>query len=315
VPNTQLTRLDASDVWARAGVVSMHRSTLAGASPWNVDRDAHGRIEICDIGTVRLARIRVNPLRVEQSDSMGSGDTLDRYRVLVQVAGRSILAQAGRETPLSAGDCVLYRGAVPFSLLNLERCEQRVVIVPRAQLWGRSREIEALTVRRFGEHSQAAKHLAHLLDYAFDAISLFGEEAAVELAAAAVHLSRLILIESGGYVRRSQADIMRDRIKAYVDQNLRDPDLSVERIAHALNCSTRYLHKVFADEDGTLREHILRLRLEKCRSELSNAIARNRSIAELAYSWGFRSLSYFGKTFHRRYGITPGEQRARKAGS
>jgi AraC family transcriptional activator of tynA and feaB len=311
--NTQLVRLEVSDVWARAGVVSQHPRPHAGESAWNVDRDAHGRIEIFDVGSVRLARIRANPLCVEQTSTLASADELDRYRVLVQVAGRSVLAQAGREIPVSAGDCVLYRGALPFSLRNLERCEQRVVIVPRAQLWGRSREIEALTVRRFGEQSASSRHLAHMLDHAFDTVAQFGEEAAIELAGAAVHLSRLILIESGaGRVRRARADIVRDRVRAYVDQNLRDPDLSVEGIAAALNCSTRYLHKVFAEEDQTVGEYILRLRLERCHGELSRTHARCGPIADIAYSWGFRSLSHFGRAFRQRYGLTPGEQRAGK---
>jgi AraC-like DNA-binding protein len=33
------------------------------------------------------------------------------------------------------------------------------------------------------------------------------------------------------------------------------------------------------------------------------------SIAEIAYSWGFKSLSHFGKAFTRRYGMTPSERR------
>lgn len=307
---TQLTHLKPSDVWERAGVVSMRARALGAMSPWDVDRDENGRIEICDVGSVRLAKIRAYPLCVEQTNEMASADTLDCYRVLLQVAGRSVLAQAGREIQLSQGDVVLYRGALPFSLINLDRCEQRVVIVPRTQLWGRSRDIEALTVRRLGEQSRSCRQLAGLLDNAIETVTVFGEEAALELAAAAVHLSRLVLIESGcGRVQRAPADIVRDRVRAYVSQNLRDPDLSVERIAAALNCSARYVHKVFSDEDETIGEYILRIRLERCRNELSRAGAR-QAIADIAYSWGFRSLSYFGKVFRRRYGITPGEQRA-----
>lgn len=314
VLKTHLTRLKVSDVWARAGVIPLEARALGVMSPWDVDRDENGRIEICDVGSVRLAKIRANPLCVEQKGDVTSADSLDCYRVLLQVAGRSVLSQAGREIELSAGDWVLYRGALPFSLVNLERCEQRVVIVPRIQLWGRSREVEALTVRRLGGPSRSCGQLANLLDHAFETVTLHGEEAAVELAAAAVHLSRLMLIESGcGRARRAPADVVRDRVTAYVNQNLRDPDLSVERIAAALNCSPRYLHKVFSEEDETLGEYILRMRLERCRRELSLASARQAPIADIVYSWGFRSLSYFGKAFRRRYGITPGQHRARRA--
>jgi AraC family transcriptional regulator, positive regulator of tynA and feaB len=74
--------------------------------------------------------------------------------------------------------------------------------------------------------------------------------------------------------------------------------------------STRYLHKVFAESDVTVARYILNRRLEKCAAALMVLKAQTSS-AELAYSWGFKSLSYFGKAFSRRYGTSPGEHRMR----
>ena len=41
---------------------------------------------------------------------------------------------------------------------------------------------------------------------------------------------------------------MRDRIRSHVHQHLRDPALSVDGIARALNCSRRHLYNAFAGE-------------------------------------------------------------------
>jgi AraC-like DNA-binding protein len=306
-----LTRLAANDAWSRAGVTSVGEGARGARSRWEVDRDQHGRIEVCDIGRVRIARIRANPLCIEQKNAILAADRDDPYRVLLQISGRSVLQQAGRQAEVAAGDWVLYRGAAPFSLMNLERCEQRMVILPRRELWSGTLDLEALTVRRFDAHGHGSRQLLSLLDTAFETASMFGEAAAVELAAAAVHLSRLALIESCGTgLHRVRSEVILDRIRGYIERNLRDPGLSVAGIAAALNCSTRYLHKVFAEGDETIAEYILRLRLERCFSELTRPAMRAVSIAELAYSWGFKSVSHFGKAFSRRYGMTPSESRA-----
>ena len=304
-----LTRLPAREVWARAGMRSRLRGAPAFVSPWDVDRDMHGRIEACDIGRVRLARIRVNPLFIEQTRGAPSADRQDVYKILLQVSGRSLLQQSGRETMLLAGDWALYKGGVPFALANLERSEQRMVILPRDEL-GSMLELDALTVRRFGEKDRSSNHLIDVLDSAFETISACGEDAAQELAAVAVHLSRLALIEnSTRAVHRDRAEVLRVRVRDYVGRNLRYPGLSVEEIAAALNCSTRYLHKVFADGNETLTQYILNRRLEKCFAELSRVPDRYATLADLAYSWGFKSQSHFGKAFRRRYGMPPGRRR------
>lgn len=304
-----LTKLATEEVWAQAGSTPM-RHAIAAATPWHIDRDAHGRIEVCDVGRVRLARIRANPLCVEHGSPMSAVNDANLFRVLLQVSGRSVLRQAGREVLLSAGDWTLYEGARSFELSNLERCEQRMVILPRAELWGGTLDLDALTVRRFGSHDRTSRQLLHVLDSAFELASEYGVEAAVELAAVAVHLSRLALIENAAAaLRPHHSELMRQRVTDYMERNLRDPALSVASIAAALNCSKRYLHKVFADRHETIAECILNARLEKCYAALDRADLRGNSIAEVAYSFGFKSLSHFGKAFGKRYGMTPTERR------
>jgi len=301
-----LTKLATEEVWAQAGPTPMRRAAAGAATPWHIDRDAHGRIEVCDVGRVRLARIRANPLCVEH----GCSSDENLLRVLLQVSGRSVLRQAGREVSLSAGDWTLYEGARSFSLSNLERCEQRMVILPGAELWGGRLDLDALTVRRFGSRDRSSRQLLHVLDSAFELASAYGLEAAVELAAVAVHLSRLALIENAAAtLRPHHSELMRQRVTDYIERNLHDPALSVASIAAALNCSKRYLHKVFADRSQTIAELILSARLEKCYAALDRANTRGSSIAEIAYSLGFKSLSHFGKAFGRRYGMTPTERR------
>ncbi|MEJ1962275.1 MAG: helix-turn-helix domain-containing protein [Gammaproteobacteria bacterium] len=307
---SQLATYAAKELWARAAVGVPPGKSWRDMKPWHASQGEPGRIDACDVGGVRLARILSDSLRVVQLQ--GSAPAVGGpgcYKLMLQISGRTVLRQTGREVVLSEGSWTLYRADLAFDLANLSRCEHRMVVLQRSELIGIP-NVDALTVRAFGNADHSSEQLAGILDSAFDIALKFGEAAATELAAAAVHLSRLALMEnSGEHWSQSSPEIMRARVLSYIERHLRDPDMSVASIAGALNCSTRYLHKSFAGEEETIAEHILNRRIERCCEDLSRAAPGRGTIAGLAYSWGFKSLSHFSKVFARRYGMSPGQRR------
>jgi AraC-like DNA-binding protein len=96
------------------------------------------------------------------------------------------------------------------------------------------------------------------------------------------------------------------RVRQYVQAHLCDPDLSIPRIAEVLRCSTRYLHKVFEAADTSLERLIWTARLERCHAALIHKANAGRTVAEIAYDWGFKSSAHFSRLFKNHYGITPG---------
>ncbi len=92
--------------------------------------------------------------------------------------------------------------------------------------------------------------------------------------------------------------------------HLRDPELTVEQIAHALNCSKRHLYNAFGEEDQTLASYIQHLRLEACLRELQHPMAQTRPITDIALSWGFNNLSHFSRVFREHTGQSPSEFRS-----
>jgi len=93
------------------------------------------------------------------------------------------------------------------------------------------------------------------------------------------------------------------KIKDFIAANLHDPDLSIDAIAVALNCSKRYLHMAFASEGTTIARYIWMARLENCRRDLERA--RRGTVTDIAFSWGFNSSSHFSRLFKERFGISP----------
>ena len=99
------------------------------------------------------------------------------------------------------------------------------------------------------------------------------------------------------------------RAMTLMKESLDDVRLTPDAIAHRVGISTRYLHRVFEDADDTVIGTLMRLRLEKCRHELSDPGLNPLSIKQVAYRNGFKSQSHFASAFRRRFGATPKEVR------
>ncbi len=108
----------------------------------------------------------------------------------------------------------------------------------------------------------------------------------------------------------SLKDSQLERIKTYVAKNLDNPELTLAAIAQANKISLRYLHWLFESTDSTAYEYILAERLARCRRDLMNPLMQERTIADIAFSWGFNDPTHFSRRFKGLYGNCPSSVRA-----
>ena len=101
-----------------------------------------------------------------------------------------------------------------------------------------------------------------------------------------------------------------DAVRRHIDQHRAEPMLDPARVAAALGMSVRQLHAVFRHSDETFTRYLLRRRLEACRATLSSPLGVGRSVADVAFGWGFNSLSVFYRAFAGAFGMSPGDVRA-----
>ncbi|MHC9292950.1 AraC family transcriptional regulator [Mycobacterium sp. LTG2003] len=96
--------------------------------------------------------------------------------------------------------------------------------------------------------------------------------------------------------------------REYVRRHAADPELTPAGIARALGWSLRQV-QLALHETGTSPAALLRdERLDLARSLLRTA-PRQRTVADIAHSSGFRSLSAFQAGFRARFGMTPQDAR------
>jgi AraC-like DNA-binding protein len=97
-----------------------------------------------------------------------------------------------------------------------------------------------------------------------------------------------------------------EKIKTYINDNFRNPDLNISITALHFNLTPAYLSAIFKEETGVnLLEYINSLRVEEGKKFLD----QGNSIIKTAELCGFRSSNTFIRIFRKLTGITPGQYR------
>jgi AraC-like DNA-binding protein len=98
-------------------------------------------------------------------------------------------------------------------------------------------------------------------------------------------------------------------VKAYIESNLGDPNLSLTTIAKQNGISLRYLHQLFRLTDMSVSEWLRFRRLQRCHELLTSSRNASQSITEIAYSMGFSSSSHFSNLFRAQFNMRPSDVR------
>lgn len=105
---------------------------------------------------------------------------------------------------------------------------------------------------------------------------------------------------------------LRRKAIAYIESNLAEADLDGESVATELGISVRSIQRLFKSHGYTPRSYILERRMANAAELLQKSGSDTLRISEIAYSLGFNDLSYFTRTFRKRFGRSPRDFRANR---
>ncbi len=233
----------------------------------------------------------------------------------VNLIGESVAGQKSREINLRSGDALFFAAGTGVAL-----CRPTPVEFVGIRLPGRT------LAPLLGEPGDDAMRLipgeTRSLRLLVGYLRALDSEAALESPdlrqAVAVHICDLIALSVGA--NRDAIDVAEQRgvraarlqaIKTDIARNLGDCALSVSEIALRHGMTPRYVQKLFAGESKTFSEYVLERRLAFARRLLADLRLAHRPVTSIAYDAGFADLSYFNRTFRRRFDATPTEVRAR----
>jgi AraC-like DNA-binding protein len=98
-------------------------------------------------------------------------------------------------------------------------------------------------------------------------------------------------------------------IKAQALKRLGDADLTILSAAQTAGIAPKQVQRLFGATGTTFSEFVLEQRLLLAHRLLSDADSRWKKISTIAHDTGFGDLSYFNRSFRRRFGMTPSDWR------
>jgi AraC-like DNA-binding protein len=231
-------------------------------------------------------------------------------------SGHSAGSQLGREARLEAGDAVLSANGEVGTGLSFGR---RVLLrIPREAIAPAVSDLGARVLRRIPRETEALRMLRQYLRAMLDLH--FATPDLQQLTVA--HVYDLVALTLGA--TRDAAGVAEERgvraarlrgIKEDVARNLAGGEMSETAIAARQRVSPRYLRKLFENEGVTFTQFVLDQRLALAHRFLSDPQRANDKIASIAFAAGFGDVSYFYRTFRRRYDLLPTDVRAQARAS
>jgi len=80
--------------------------------------------------------------------------------------------------------------------------------------------------------------------------------------------------------------------------------------AAALGISLRQLHLLFEPTGTSFAQYLMQQRLLRCRTALASPTGLRRTVADIAFGWGFSSLATFYRAFQHEFGMAPAALRS-----
>jgi AraC-like DNA-binding protein len=292
------------------------RAMLQGLGVLSIAKDARcleasiEKVQLSDIGIYRLT---ANGYEVERPVALAERDNPPRAKIALQLRGASEFRQNGHSAVLHAGEWTVYDNSRPYYVTNPNDIQLLILVVPKERISRACFKLDEILLRTFSGSSGVASLGFQFVAAMFDESVSIDRYCSSDLADIGMHLISLSFLEFLGHALHHNLpamEILRDRIKVHVLQNLRNPGLDVSEVADSLRCSTRYVHKAFEAEGVSLSEYMWRERLLRCRADLSSCDDK-RSITEIAFAWGFNSSAHFSTKFRACFGQSPIQFRSR----
>jgi AraC-like DNA-binding protein len=105
----------------------------------------------------------------------------------------------------------------------------------------------------------------------------------------------------------SSDDVFLERLRDAIEEELSNPELTMERLAQMVGQSRSNLYRRVRDTLQQSPADVIRtMRLERAAQLLEQQAG---TVSEIAYGVGFQSVSHFCRCFRQAYDVTPSQHR------
>lgn len=237
-----------------------------------------------------------------------SGSTDDLCFVNLQIEGLGRTTQRDHEQTCAPGDLAVADTTEPFEIANCHNFKLFCFAVPRRLLPKQLLDRPQLNLSRTETGRALSKTLSGYAE-----ICLTDHQRLRASALVGSHVVDLIAhapdVLTDLSAERMYIPVLLSMMIDHIERHSEDPELGAAALAAKFRCSERYVHRLFAMTDRSVGEHVNDRRIAACTRRLLDPQSAHRTIAEIAFTAGFRDISHFNRLFKRSHGMAPREFR------
>ncbi len=273
-----------------------------------------GEVEFAHVGEVDITHLKSNAPRVRHTQSHVAQDRAAYLLVLMLRQGRGLICQDGRTAVLGVNDLAVVDTSRPYELLFEHGSHDVAVLrVGRQKMLAHVANLESVSAIAIAGQYGIGRVLGSMVDGLTP-----GADSMVASTAFAVSDALLTVVGAalqelpGAHGSRpsNMAAFHAARVRAYIEENLRNPGLSIAYIATALKLSPDHLSRIFRDEPIAPSRLLWLRRLQGARRDLADPELNGRGVSEIAFSWGYSDAAHFSRSFKEQFGVSPREWRS-----
>ncbi|MGH9693592.1 MAG: helix-turn-helix domain-containing protein, partial [Bryobacteraceae bacterium] len=190
-----------------------------------------GQINYTTVSRLKLCQIEVSQHRLAHPVSRGMSGDHPFVKILFQTHGVSHFEQDGRRFDLAPGDCLAYDVSCPHSIVSPSLTRHEVVVVPKELLMERGFHSAKLPACKLSARTGSGRIAHDFMHAAFGEAALLSPQTAIGVADTLIDLLLLPLREAGTAFDRGGPLALYVRAQAFINEHLRDPDLSIDQIS------------------------------------------------------------------------------------
>jgi AraC-like DNA-binding protein len=251
-----------------------------------------------------MAAGSLSPMRNRHTtELLGNDDVV----LVVMQRGAGEVKQYGRVATVNEGEAVLtangaeatFTGHTPTRVINFRL--SRRLLTPHVA------DLDALVARPIPRGNRV---LQLLVGYAamLDNQAELATPELRHMVATHMHGLAALLLGGGGDLGLPEQGLRAARLRSIKDhilERMAHHDLTLADVSRSQQISESYIRRLLAENGTTFTDFVLGGRLTRAHHMLIDPQHADRSISAVAYEAGFGDLSYFNRTFRRRYGATP----------
>lgn len=290
-----------------------HDASLQAVMPWvRLDGEYTSKAKLL-CRAVRLDDFTIGATVTTSPLIYRSVPTPDRHFSLLLANGPRYIAVGGRQFVQQGGECVLTDSSGGVVASYKQPHAAICLGIPASVVDQLIPDAQKLDGLRFGTTSTLSRMMSGLLLSIWGAVEMGTLESDGRRAADALlrlMARRCARPAAAGDALDGSKRVNCERVKDYINANIRNPRLSVQLVAEHIGVTTRYLQLLFAEENECVSEYIRRERLRGCLLDLRDTGSDRQSITDIAFSWGFNSAAHFSSSFRKVYGLSPRDYRS-----